>query len=140
MEHLEQQNKELRGKLASMQSEMEKLTAMVTTLMAAQNQTSVSRPISTIFEPVVFAIPVSTVFTSAPQCTMPGAYPWGMPYMFGEGSHPLVTEVPTPFVSYPQPGAPTLQAAMTYSDRLFIQFSKAMSPFSILVVLKHLTE
>jgi len=37
MEHLEQENKELRGKLTSMQSEMEKLTAMVTTLMAAQN-------------------------------------------------------------------------------------------------------
>jgi len=63
----------------------------------------------------VSAIPVSTVFTCTPQRTMPGAYPWGMPYMFGKGSHTVVTEVPTPFVSYPQPGAPTLQAAMTYS-------------------------
>jgi len=35
----EQENKELREKLTSMQVEMEKLTAMVTTLMAA---TSVS--------------------------------------------------------------------------------------------------
>jgi len=98
-----------------MQVEMEKLTAMVAILMAAQSQTSVSQPISTTLETVVSAIPFSTVFTSAPQRTMPGAYPWGIPYMFGKGRHPVVTEVPTPFVSHPQPGAPAPQALMTYS-------------------------
>ena len=115
MEHLEQENKELRGKLASMQVEMEKLIATVAILMTAQSQISVSQPISTTWEPVVSAIPFSTVFTSAPQRTMPGAYPWGMPYMLGKGRHPVVTEVPTPFVSHPQPGAPAPQAVMTYS-------------------------
>jgi len=35
MERLEQENKELRGKLASMKVEMEKLAAMVATMMAA---------------------------------------------------------------------------------------------------------
>jgi len=63
----------------------------------------------------VSVIPFSTVFTSTPQRTVPGAYPWGMPYMFDKGSHPIVTDVPTPFVSYPQPGAHTPQAVMTYS-------------------------
>ena len=58
MERLEQENKELRGKLASMQVEMEKLAAMVATLMAAQSQISVSQPIRTTLEPFVSAIQI----------------------------------------------------------------------------------
>ena len=115
MERLEQENKELRENLASMQVEIKTLTTMVAILMAAQSQTSVSQPISTTLEPVVSTIPFSTVFTSAHQRTMPEAYPWGMLYMFGKGPHPVVTEVPTPFVLHPQPGAPAPQAVMTYS-------------------------
>jgi len=115
MERLEQETKELHEKLTSMQVEMEKLTTMVAILMAAQSQTSVSQPISTTLEPVVSVIPFSTVSTRAHQRTMPEAYPWGMPYMFGKGPHHIVTEIPTPFVLHPQPGAPAPQAVMTYS-------------------------
>jgi len=126
MERLEQENKELRERMTAMQTEVEKLTALVNILMAAQNQ--VSQPTSTVQEPVISAIPSSTVFTGTSQTIIPEGFPWGMPYMFGKGSHPIVTEVPTPFMSYPQSGAPTPQATMTYSAPFVLTVQQGYEP------------
>jgi len=51
MEHLEQENKELREGMTTMQIEVDKLAALVSTLMAAQNQ--VSQTTSTVLELVI---------------------------------------------------------------------------------------
>jgi len=125
MERLEQENKELREGMTAMQTEVEKLTALVNTLVAAQNQ--VSQPTSTVLEPVIFAIPSSTVFTGTSQTLIPegfswgmphgfnessrpfgststpqpitsNGYPWGIPHGFNEGFHPAVSEIPTPII------------------------------------------
>jgi len=103
MDHLEQENKELREKMTSMQAEMEKLTALVNALMAAQNQASVSQPTSTVLESVVSVILVSTMITSTPQRTIPEGFPWGMANMFNGGFRPIVSIVLT---SIPHPTMP----------------------------------
>ena len=87
MERLEQENKELREGMTAMQTEVEKLTALVNTLMAAQNQ--VSQTTSTVLEPVISAIPSSTTVTGISQTIIPEGFPWGMPHSFNEGPCPF---------------------------------------------------
>jgi len=146
MERLEQENKELREGMTAMQTEVEKLTALVSTLMAAQNQASQST--DAVLESVTSAIPSSTVVShaiipkgfswgmphgfnedprhfSSTSTTKPvpsGGYPWGMPHRFNEGFHPTVSEVPIPIfqqsTSVPQPGAIIPEPVVTYSAPL----------------------
>ena len=87
MEHLEQENMELREGMTAMQTEVEKLTALVNTLMAAQNQ--VSQTTSTVLEPVISTIPSSTTVTSISQTIIPEGLLWGMPHGFNEGPRPF---------------------------------------------------
>jgi len=102
MERLEQENKELREGMTAMQTKVEKLTALVNTLMAAQNR--VSQPTSTVLEPVISAIPSLTTFTGISQTIILEGFPWGMPHGFNEGSRPFVstsTPQPIPSSGYP---------------------------------------
>jgi len=77
MDPLELENKELREGMTSMQAEIEKLTAVMTTVLTAQNQISVPQPASTsLAQPNTYAMPISTVFASSPQYTMLKGYLW----------------------------------------------------------------
>ncbi|MCI45941.1 hypothetical protein A2U01_0067181, partial [Trifolium medium] len=74
---------------------------MVTTLLANQNQVSVSdpQPSNTLVPP-----PVSSAPLNAAQLTMPEGCPWGMPTSsFGEESRPVVSEIPRVQLTMPIP-------------------------------------
>ncbi|GAU16666.1 hypothetical protein TSUD_326160 [Trifolium subterraneum] len=89
MNNFEEENHMLREQMTTMQTEIEKLTSMVASLMATQNQTPAPVPQSsnTLVPP-----PISSAPLSAPQFVMPEGYPWGMPVGFlGEESRPVVT-------------------------------------------------
>jgi len=84
---------------------------------------SVPQPTSiALDQPIASAIPVSTVLASIPHPTRPEFYPWGMPNMFNEGVHPVVSEILAPFTQQPipvsHPGVSFSQAAMTYTTPL----------------------
>jgi hypothetical protein len=118
MDQLEQENQALREELTSMKGEIEKLTAMMTVVLATQAQTSAPQVTG-----VSVVQPTSTVSTTTPQHTMPEGYPWGMPlYVFSEGFRPAVSKIQASGfqqeVSVPQPGRSCPQAMVTYSTPL----------------------
>ena len=120
MDHLEQENQALCEKVTSMQAEIEKLTAMMTTVLAAQAQAQASVPQITGTSLVQ---PTSTVLTSTPQFTMLEGYAWGMPlHVFSEGFRPVVSEIQASSfqqaVSVPPPDLLFPQATVTYSTPL----------------------
>ncbi|KAK2357197.1 hypothetical protein QL285_094492 [Trifolium repens] len=120
MDQLEQENQALREEVTSMKGEMERLTAMMTDIMAAQAQAQASIPQLTNTSLVQ---PTSTVLTSTPQFTMPEGYPWGMPlHVFSEVFRPVVSGIQASFaqqaVPVPPPGLSVPQATMTYSAPL----------------------
>ncbi|KAK2370575.1 hypothetical protein QL285_083616 [Trifolium repens] len=120
MEHLEQENQALREEVMSMQAEIEKLTAMMTTVLAAQAQAQASVPQLTNTSLVQ---PTSTVLTSTHQFTMPEGYAWGMPlHVFSEGFRPVVSEIQVSSTQQAVPVPPPVlsipQATMTYSTPL----------------------
>ncbi|GAU49842.1 hypothetical protein TSUD_408110 [Trifolium subterraneum] len=82
----------LREQMTTMQTEIEKLTSMVASLMATQNQVSAPAPQSSY---ALVSPPVSSAPIGAPQFVMPEGYPWGMPVGFlGEESRPVISEIP----------------------------------------------
>src|SRR3954467_1044276 len=101
MEGLEQENRELREEVVTLRSGVDRLTALVETLMAAQNQNQNQVPppnaqaqgqttvISEIAATTIPAVPVG-----ATQQRMPNGYPWGMPE--GYLSVPEMTRPLTP--------------------------------------------
>ncbi|GAU51903.1 hypothetical protein TSUD_416880 [Trifolium subterraneum] len=92
MDSLEEENHMLRVQVTTMQKEIEKLTSMVASLMATQNQAmaSVSQSSSTLVSPSVSSAPLG-----APQFVMPEGYPWGMTVGFlGAESRPVISEIP----------------------------------------------
>ncbi|GAU37329.1 hypothetical protein TSUD_61430 [Trifolium subterraneum] len=92
MSNVEEENHMLREQVTTMQTEIEKLTSMVASLMATQNQVPAPVPqsSSTFVPPPVSSAPFST-----PQYVMPEGYPWGMPVGFlGDESRPVVSEIP----------------------------------------------
>ncbi|GAU51264.1 hypothetical protein TSUD_412510 [Trifolium subterraneum] len=92
MSNVEEENHMLREQVTTMQTEIEKLTSMVASLMATQNQAPAPVPqsSSTFVPPPVLFAPFST-----PQYVMPEGYPWGMPVGFlGDESRPVVSEIP----------------------------------------------
>ena len=102
MEYLEQENQELREGMTAMRTEVEKLTALVSTLMATQNQ--VCQNTDTVLEPVTSAIPSSTVITSISHAIIPEGFSWGMPHGFNEDPCPFgstSTTKPMPSGGYP---------------------------------------
>ncbi|GAU51805.1 hypothetical protein TSUD_415930 [Trifolium subterraneum] len=92
MSNVEEENHMLREQVTTMQTEIEKLTSMVASLMTTQNQASAPVPqSSSTFVPP----PVSSAPCSTPQYVMPEGYPWGMPVGFlGDESRPVVSEIP----------------------------------------------
>ncbi|KAK2372738.1 hypothetical protein QL285_073841 [Trifolium repens] len=120
MDQLEQENQTLREEVTYMQAEIENLTAMMTTVLAAQAQAQASVPQLTNTS---LDQPTSTVLTSTPQFTMPEGYPWGIPlHVFNEGVHPVISGIQASFaqqaVPVPPPGLSFPQATMTYSAHL----------------------
>ncbi|GAU50510.1 hypothetical protein TSUD_351090 [Trifolium subterraneum] len=92
MDNFEEENHMLRVQVTTMQTEIEKLTSMVASLMGTQNQAPAPVPqsSSTFVPPPASSAPFST-----PQYVMPEGYPWGMPVGFlGDDSRPVVSEIP----------------------------------------------
>ena len=92
-DRLEQENRELREEVNTLRHNYERLTSMMETLVAAQNQpppppqTPLQRTV--IFEIVFMPIPMAPV--SASQHHMPYGFPWGMPLNFvPEGYQPVI--------------------------------------------------
>ena len=108
MEDLEQENHELHGEVATLRNEMEKLTALVESLVAVQNQPSTIVAEIQTSTPVVseiVTVPTSVTQINSPlQHQMPKGFPWGMPYNFvPEGYQPAVQPLFQPALSLPQP-------------------------------------
>ncbi|GAU37187.1 hypothetical protein TSUD_30520 [Trifolium subterraneum] len=92
MNNFEEENHMLREQMTTMQTEIEKLTSMVASLMATQNPVLAPAPQSSN---ALVSPPVSSARLSTPQFVMPEGYPWGMPVGFlGEESRPGVSEIP----------------------------------------------
>ncbi|GAU18577.1 hypothetical protein TSUD_325690 [Trifolium subterraneum] len=82
----------LREQITTMQAEIEKLTSMVASLMATQNQVSAPAPQSSN---ALVPPPIASASLDAPQFVMPEGYPWGMPLGFlGAESRPVISEIP----------------------------------------------
>jgi hypothetical protein len=96
MDALEQENAELRGEVTTLKADLERLNAMVESLVAARNQPPPPQPSQvTPTEPVMptSAAPISTL-----QYTMPEGYPWGMPFLYNVGGQQNVSQIPTPIM------------------------------------------
>ncbi|MCI23526.1 hypothetical protein A2U01_0044706, partial [Trifolium medium] len=118
MEDLEQENQGLREEVTSMKAEIEKLTAMMTDILAAQARVSIPQ-----LPGIPVIQPTSTVFVSTPQLIRPEGCPWGMPHpVFNEGFRPGFSEAQnfsTPQAApVSQPGLSLPQATMVYSAPL----------------------
>ncbi|GAU19649.1 hypothetical protein TSUD_185650 [Trifolium subterraneum] len=82
----------LREQMTTMQTEIEKLTSMVASLMATQNQVSAPAPQSSN---ALVPPPISSAPLGASQFVMPEGHPWGMLVGFlGEESRPVISEIP----------------------------------------------
>ena len=93
MDQVEQENRELREEVTTLKDTMERLSLMVETLTAAQNQPSTPVQRTVITE--IVSSPIVGVPVNAPQYQMPPNRPWGMPLNFmPEGYIPPVTEDP----------------------------------------------
>ncbi|KAK2352120.1 hypothetical protein QL285_096825 [Trifolium repens] len=104
MSNFEEENNTLREQMTSMQAEIEKLTTMMASLLANQNQTpaSVPQPSSALVPPPVFSVPLNDH-----RLVMPGGCTWGLTEGFlGEGVRLGVSEIPydRPIMSIPQLG------------------------------------
>ncbi|XP_050914788.1 uncharacterized protein LOC127129693 [Lathyrus oleraceus] len=97
MSHLEQENQELREEVITLKDSLERLTAMMDTLVVAQNQSSNNSqdPLqrTTISENVSTPIPVAVV--NDQQYHMPPGFPWGIPHGYmPTGYRPENVEAP----------------------------------------------
>ena len=81
MDSLEQENRELREEVSALKAGISNLTALMESLVAAQNQQPSVQPQPTRVTteaPVVHVSATPTVF----QNRMPQGYPWGIPENF----------------------------------------------------------
>ncbi|XP_050878584.1 uncharacterized protein LOC127082391 [Lathyrus oleraceus] len=97
MNKLEQENQELRKEVITLKDSLERLTAMMDTLVAAQNQSSNNSqdPLqrTTISENV--STPIPMVAVNDQQYQMPPGFPWGMPHSYmPTGYRPQNVEAP----------------------------------------------
>ncbi|WJX66355.1 ASTRA complex subunit [Trifolium repens] len=95
MEQVEQENTELHGQVSTLQAEVERLSALVSSMVVAQNQPPTPPPQATVISEIV-STPISAAFASIPQHIMPRGYPWGMPLDLNGGFRPYVSEVSVP--------------------------------------------
>jgi hypothetical protein len=97
MDAIEQENIELREELTTLRADVERLNALVDSLVAAHNQPLTHRPLNTRAQTTIISEIVATPALVAPintlQYTMPEGYPWGMPYNFNGGYQPIIFEV-----------------------------------------------
>ncbi|KAI5427313.1 hypothetical protein KIW84_032651 [Lathyrus oleraceus] len=105
MEHLEQENMDLKEDIA-------RLTAMMEYVLAAQSQdlpTPATPPVRTVISEVATSTVPAATTHFAP--TMPAEFPWGMPSNFmPEGFAPTLASMPasSPVLSVPPPVVHTL--------------------------------
>src|SRR4030065_2553465 len=123
MDHLEQENQSLRDKVATLQERVERQNAMITTLLTAQNKSSILMHTSTsLAQPSTSVMPVATKVVNTPQHIVFEGYLWSTPFGSGEMPRSVVSEVQTPLVQLstpiPQSGHVIPQATMTYSTPL----------------------
>ena len=94
MKDLEQENYELHNEVTILRTGIEKLTALVESLMAAHNQPSTlvtEAQAQNIMVSDIVTTPASVAQVSHPQHQIPKGFPWGIPYNFTlEGYHPTV--------------------------------------------------
>ncbi|XP_050896377.1 uncharacterized protein LOC127103140 [Lathyrus oleraceus] len=107
MDRLEQENHKIREEVNTLRDNSGKLTAMMETLVTAQNQPPPSPQTllqTTVISEIV-STPISVAPVSAPQHRMPPGFPWGMPPNFLSEGYQLVVEVPMaqPIMSVPPP-------------------------------------
>ena len=100
MEHLEQENRDLKEEIA-------RLTAMMESVLAAQSQASPT-PATPSAMMVISEVPTSMVPAATVHFTptMPAGFPWGMPSNFiPEGFAPTLSSIPasSPVLSVPPP-------------------------------------
>jgi len=117
MDSIEQENLRLHEEVTTIKGEVERLTVMVSTLLAAQTQSSIPLPTSTSLAQLNTSVmPISTVFASTLKHTMVEGYLWRTPFSVGEVLHSNVSEVPVPATQYavsvPPPGTTFPQATM----------------------------
>jgi hypothetical protein len=94
MEAIEQENTELREEVTTLREDMERLNALVDSLVVAQNQPLTPRPLNTQAQKIVISEIVTTLVSVAPvntlQYTMPESYPWECLTTSMEGIDPLL--------------------------------------------------
>ena len=83
MDQLQQENRELREEVSTLKDSLERLTAMMESMVAAQNQPPPPPPLQTPIQRTVISEIVSTPISvapvvSVPQYSMPAGFPWGM--------------------------------------------------------------
>ncbi|KAK2450206.1 hypothetical protein QL285_009336 [Trifolium repens] len=130
MDHLEQENQALREEVTSMKDEIERLTIMMTDILAAQAQAQASIPQLTNTSLVQLT---SNVHTSTPQFTMSEGYAWGMPlHVFSEGFRPVFSEIQASIAQQAAPvphlGLSFPRATVTYSAPLVHTIQQDQGP------------
>lgn len=87
MDRLEQENRELRKELTTLRDSYERLTAMMETLVATQNQSPPPQtPLQRTVISKIVSMPISVAQVSAPQDHMPLGFPWVItPHFVPEG-------------------------------------------------------
>ena len=92
MDQLKQENRELREEVSTLKDSLERLSAMMESLVAAQNQppSPPPSPVQRTIISEIVSVPVSVApAASVPQHSMPPDFPWSMLLNFvPEGYHP----------------------------------------------------
>ncbi|XP_058726198.1 uncharacterized protein LOC131597523 [Vicia villosa] len=142
MEDLEQENHELRDEVTTLRVGVEKLTALVESLVAARNQPSPpSSPRATQTQTEVQTTTICEVSTATVSMApitglshyqMPNGYPGGMSYNFvPEGYHPVIgaaqttpimTVIPPPVHTVPQAEEPIYQVEPNERGEVYDDF------------------
>ena len=81
MDNLEQEKRELREEVSTLKAGMANLTALIESLVAAQNQPLSVQPQQTIVTTEAPIVPIYATPTVVQNCMPPG-YPWGIPESF----------------------------------------------------------
>ena len=113
MDNIEQENRKLHEEVSALKAGMANLTALMESLVAAQNQPPIVQPQQTMVTTEALTVPVSATLVVV-QNRMPPGYPWGMPENFipeGFNQDPQIaslsqtTATPAPLVVHITPAA-----------------------------------
>ncbi|XP_050896210.1 uncharacterized protein LOC127102938 [Lathyrus oleraceus] len=96
IDHQEKENRELGKEVTTLRENYERLSPMMETLVAAQNQPTPTpqTPLQRIVISEIVSMPVSMAPVNASHHHMPLSFPWGMPHNFVPEGYQLDVEVP----------------------------------------------